>query len=125
MFLLSANSFSQSSWGYWQQTDCLEGLDFRVKRGEYNKYAKKYKWYIEFRNRYSNNIHFSCIAVEPSRRSEIRNSGKTSDRTHAKANGGTTTVWFLVNSSSEIYVYVNRIRINDKDWGVDYYDCDK
>lgn len=116
---------SQSSWGNWKQTDCLLGLDFRVKRAEYNSYAKKYKWIIEFRNRYKQNIHFSCKAVKPSQRAEIRRTGKTTDRKHVGANGGLGKVWFLVNAPSEIYIHVNKIRISEKDWGTDYYNCDK
>lgn len=124
VFFFISNACAQSNWSPWRQTDCLKGLDFRVKRGEYNEFAKKYHWDVEFRNRYNDNIHFNCIAVEPSRKSEIRSSERTSDRLHADANGGTNTAWFLINSSSEIYVHVNRIRISDKDSGEDYYDCD-
>lgn len=88
--IYSTSLLAQTNWGTWQQTDCLKGLDFRVRRAEYNEYAKKYKWYVEFRNRYYDNIHFNCIAVKPNRESEMRNSGKTTDRTHADANNGTS-----------------------------------
>ena len=67
-------------WGSWNTTDCLRGLDFRVKNGGDNKYAKKYRWSIQFRNRYKEKIHFSYKAVAPSERYEIRRSGKTTDR---------------------------------------------
>lgn len=122
--LCSTTIIAQNSWGSWRTTDCLKGLDFRVKRGDYNKYAKKYKWFIEYKNRYRDNIHFSTIAVSPDRRSEIRSSGKTTNRLHADGNGGTVQTYFLIDASSSIYVHINRIRINEKDYGVDYYDCD-
>lgn len=67
LFLIPQHSFAQSDWSYWQQTDCLAGVDVRVKRGDYNQVAKKYKWYVEFKNRYDEKVHFNSIAVEPSR----------------------------------------------------------
>lgn len=112
-------------WGSWNTTDCLRGLDFRVKNGGYNKYAKKYRWSIQFRNRYKEKIHFSYKAVAPSERYEIRRSGKTTDRLHVNGNHGTRGSYYLVKSSNSIYVFVNRIRIGPKDYGSDYYNCDK
>ena len=111
-------------WGSWGTTDCLRGLDFRVRKDGYNKYAKKYRWSIEFRNRYQENIHFSYKAVAPSKKYEIRRTGKTTDRLHVSS-GGKRGSYYLVNSSSSIYIYVNRIRIHNKDYGVKYYKCDK
>lgn len=124
ILLSSASSLAQTDWGYWHETDCLKGLEFRVKRLEYNQYAKKYKWAVQFRNKYQQDIHFNCIAVEPQREREIKASGKTSDRIHVKANNDNGHAWFLVDSPSSVYVFVNRIRIGDKDNG-DYSNCDK
>ncbi len=45
-------------WDSWNTTDCFRGLDFRVRNDGYNKYADKYRWSIQFRNRYQENIHF-------------------------------------------------------------------
>lgn len=126
LFLVPNSSFAQEEgWSYWEQSDCLTNLQYRVKRLEYNNYVKKYKWSIEFKNDYRTNLHFNCKAVHPDKQAEIKASKKTSDRVHVKANGGTKKYWFLVDAHSDIYVYVNRIRLNDKDWGVDYYQCDK
>ncbi len=124
MILVSTDMHAQGDWGDWQQTDCLNGLEFRVKRLEYNQYAKKYKWAIQFRNLYNENIHFNCVAVEPERESEINASGKATDRVHVSANNENGHAWFLVDSPNSVYVYLNRIRIGSNDYG-DYYDCDK
>ena len=113
------------SWGSWNTTDCLRGLDFRVRNDGYNKYAKKYRWSIQFRNRYRENIHFSYKAVAPNEKYEIRRSGRTTDRLHVNGNNGTRGSYYLVNSSSSIYVYVNKIRIGARDYGSDYIQCDK
>ncbi|ARV14318.1 hypothetical protein [Polaribacter sp. SA4-12] len=111
-------------WGNWNTTDCLRGLDFRVKNDGYNKYAKKYRWSIQFRNRYKQKIHFSYKAVSPNEKYEIKQSGKTTDRIHVDGNNGTKGSYYLVKSGSSIYVYVNKIRIGAKDYGYDYYNCD-
>jgi len=115
---------SIEGWGSWNTTDCLRGLDFRVRNDGYNKYAKKYRWSIEFKNRYKESLHFSYKAVAPNQKYEIRRSGKTTDRIHVNS-GGKRGSYYLVNSSSSIYIYVNRIRIHHKDYGVKYYKCDK
>ena len=119
------NSETQSGWGSWNSTDCLRGLDFRVRNDGYNKYAKKNRWSIEFRNRYRENIHLSYKAVSPREKNEIRRTGKTTDRIHVNGNSGTYKSYYLVNSSSSVYVFVNRVRIGAKDYGYDYYNCDK
>ena len=111
-------------WGSWNTTSCLKGLEFRVRNGGYNNYAKKYKWYIQFRNRYKEKIYFSYKAVAPSQRHEIARSGKTTDRLHIKGNLGIRKSYYLVKSSNSIFVYVNRIRIGANDYG-DYYTCDQ
>lgn len=116
---------NEQGWGSWNTTDCFRGLDFRVKNDGYNKYAKKYRWSIEFRNRYKEKIHFSYKAVAPSEKYEIRKSGRTTDRLHVNGNYGKRGSYYLVKSGSSIYVYVNRVRIGAKDYGYDYSDCDK
>lgn len=120
-----ALSVNQSGWGSWKTTDCFRGLDFRVKRGNYNQYAKKYKWFVQFKNRYDEKIYFNFAMVEYRNRSIIKNSGDTKYRGNATANGGIKESYFLVDDDSSVYVYVNKVRLGEKDWGKDYYDCDK
>ena len=111
-------------WSSWYTTDCLRGLDFKIRNDGYNKYADKYRWSITFRNRYRENIHFSYKAVSPSQRDEIRSSGKTTDRIHVDGNYGEKGSYYLVPNGNSIYVYVNRIRLGEKDYGSDYINCD-
>ncbi|MCI2228121.1 hypothetical protein MC378_03000 [Polaribacter sp. MSW13] len=120
-------NIDEQGWGSWNTTDCLKGLDFRVKNDGYNKYAKKYKWNIEFRNRYREKIHLNYVMVSPSRKQEIKRSDKAKYRVHIDGNSGTYKVTYsnLVNSNSSVYVYINKIRIGAKDYGYDYYNCDK
>ncbi|MFN8258075.1 MAG: hypothetical protein U0W24_20465 [Bacteroidales bacterium] len=84
ILLSSASSLAQTDWGYWYETDCSKGLEFRVKRLECNQHEKKYKWAVQFRNKYQHDIHFNCIAVEPQREREIKALGKASDRFHVE-----------------------------------------
>ena len=121
---LNFNNY-QTEWGSWNTTDCFRGLDFRVKRGNYNQYAKKYKWYVQFKNRYDEKIYFNFAMVEYRNRNHIKNSGNTKHRGNATANGGIKESYFLVDDASSVYVYVNKVRLGDKDWGKDYYDCDQ
>ena len=121
---ISLDDIEDQSWGSWNTTDCLKGLVFRVRKGRYNKYAKKYRWSLEFKNRYQKNIYFTYKAVAPSQKYAIRQSGKTIYRISLDANGGKRATYALVKSSSSVYIYVNRIRINKKDVGR-YYGCDK
>jgi hypothetical protein len=114
----------QKKWGSWNTTDCLRGLDFRVRNDGYNKYAKKYRWSIEFRNRYRKKVYFSYKAVTPSQKYDIRRTGKTTDRVSVKGNNGKRGSYYLVRSERSIYIYINRIRIGVKDVGR-YTDCDK
>ncbi|WP_299665318.1 hypothetical protein [uncultured Polaribacter sp.] len=118
-------NINNQGWGSWNTTDCLEGLDFRVRNDGYNKYAKKTRWSIEFRNRYREKIHLSYKAVSPGEKYEIKKSGKTTDRIHVNGNSGTYKTYYLVKSNSSVYVYVNKVRIGAKDYGYDYYSCDK
>ena len=121
---MASDTSTQNGWSNWFQTDCLKGLDVRVKRGSYNEYANKYRWQVEFRNRYRENIHFSSVGVKYIDKNAIRSSGKTQERLHAKGNGGTVTTWYLIDEPSNIYVYVNKIRISPNDWSADFYNCD-
>ncbi|OSY89497.1 hypothetical protein WH52_02360 [Tenacibaculum holothuriorum] len=115
---------SKTGWGNWNRTDCLRGLDFRVRNDGYNKYAKKYRWSIQFRNRYRDDIHFSYKAVAPNEKYDIRSSGRTTDRVHVDS-GDTRGSYYLVRSGNSIYVYINKIRLGEKDYGYGYYDCDR
>ena len=63
-------------WDSWNTTDCFRGFDFRVRNDGYNKYEDKYRWSIQFRNRYQENIHFSYKAVAPYQKMKLGLQGK-------------------------------------------------
>lgn len=115
----------KGSWSSWQETDCLQNLEFRVQRGDYNSYAKKYKWYVEFRNLSGLDLHFNMVMVPSDEEEAIRTSGKTTDRKHALSNSSTTASWFLVDDASRVYVHINKIRQGAEDYGSEYIECDK
>jgi hypothetical protein len=59
--IVTCSSFSgikntNGEWSNWRSSNCYQGLDFSVKKGDYNEYAHKYMWYIRFRNRYNETI---------------------------------------------------------------------
>lgn len=112
--------FNQSDWGPWNQTDCYKGLDFRVKNRGKNYDGTKYKWSVQFRNRYYDKIYFS-YEVYNNRPSNPRTTNRT-DLDHNKISSGYRD--FYMQNGSSIFVYVDKVRFK-KDGLQDYYNCDK
>lgn len=114
--------FAQSNWGAWKTSDCYKGLDYRTKKGDYNEIAKKYKWFVEFRNRYHEPLSLSTnlFATE----SEYI-TGKTVSRLTYIKNGESKTSWFLIKptATNGIWIKYNKVRVGSNDSG-DYYGCD-
>lgn len=113
-------SINQGDWGPWNQTDCYKGLDFRVKNRGKNYDGTKYKWSVQFRNRYYNKIYFS-YEVYDNRPSNPRTTNRT-DLDHNETSSGYQD--FYMQNGSSIYVYVSKVRFK-KDGLQDYYNCDK
>lgn len=107
-------------YGNWQTTSCFKGVDFCVRKVEYNEYAKKYKWLVKFRNRYYEDVHFDCKLTE-----SYINSAKGTDRVHIKANSEGGESWFLVNEANSVNLFVNSLRMGKDDWGTNYIPCDR
>jgi hypothetical protein len=116
--LTSLKPSDNSDYGAWKSTSCFSGLDFCVKKGEYNEYAKKYHWDIKFRNRYNQSISFSYTAKNS------RTSSATTNERMTIQPGGEGKAWFLVDDQSSINVFVDKLRFG-KDWGSDYAPCDR
>lgn len=70
----------QRTWGPWYQAACFRGIDFSVRRGDYNESAGKYMWYVKMRNRYNQDVSFSYNLV-PS----YASTGKGTDRITIRA----------------------------------------
>lgn len=92
------------TYGTWKTITCYQGLDFCVKKESYNEYAKKYMWWVKFRNRYQEDISFSFVSKERS-----YETAKTTDRI-TLAPGQEKESWFLVAEDTEVRVFVDNVR---------------
>jgi hypothetical protein len=55
----SSSNKSQGSWGEWFVVNSrYEGIVCRVKRGDFNNYARKWHWEFQFENRYNQEVSF-------------------------------------------------------------------
>lgn len=108
-----------NDWGEWIQDDCFNGIDYRVRKGDYNSYSHQWYWYAQIRNRYNKKVNISYIISEPG---EIKTPNA---RTIIEAGGidGAGEV-ALLNSSERCHVRVGYLRFGDDDSG-SYYNCDK
>jgi hypothetical protein len=117
IYSLTINNDS-NDWGAWGNDDCFSGIDYRVKKGDYNNYAKQWYWYVQFRNRYNKQVHFSYAVAEPGTRPE------PDHRTSVDANDVSDSTGFLLYSGGQIRVRVGYIRFGSYDSGA-YSTCDK
>lgn len=78
-----------NDWGEWTViSSAYPGIEGRVKKGDYNEYAKKYYWYFQFRNRYNKQVEFNygykprseSYNCSPDHRKDLE-PGETSDTT--------------------------------------------
>ncbi len=114
LFSLFSSPPEQNGWGPWQSSECYSQLDYRVRNVQYNKYAEKYEWRVQFRSRYEERIHFSFDLVPLSKRAAMIQSGKTTRRTDLRPGAETDGMtWALVAEPSEIYVHINRVRFGE------------
>lgn len=107
-----------SDWGQWRNVSCYKGIDFRTKRGDYNSYARKWNWYVQFRNRYYEKINFNYIISEPD---ETEN---PDHRTHIEAEDTGDSKLALLSSSGGCHVTVGMVRFGENDTGT-YSRCDQ
>lgn len=120
-FALSLMGFKEpavSDYGAWKSVSCFRGLDFCVKKASYNEYAKKYEWWVKFRNRYQETVSFDFTAKE-----SYVNTAKTTDRISVRP-GGENGSWFLLAEESSVNVFVDHLRFGQDDWGTKYAACD-
>ncbi len=117
--LLSTISIAQTNWGAWRTTSCWKGLDYRVRNDGYNKYVGKYKWSIQFRNRYRQRIGFMAIAIRPG-----ESSPKTDKYINVSASDTSSAYWF-VDSKTSILMYFEHMSIGKRKFRAEeYYRCD-
>jgi hypothetical protein len=111
--LTSFKSIPVNDFGPWKTSSCYRGIDYCVKRDSYNEYAKKYKWIIKFRNRYTKQISFNCFAV-PS--NVTTGNGVNGLRIDSDKEGED---WFLVADANAIRVIIDNVRLDNE-----YLKCD-
>ncbi|MGB3345627.1 MAG: hypothetical protein WBA61_17080 [Aequorivita sp.] len=116
--LTSFNSSNNTDWGPWQTSSCYKGLDFCVKKNEYNQYAKKHNWSIKFRNRYNEKVSFGFVLKE----SNV-NSAKGTHRVTVQANSEGSGTYFLVADANSVRAFIDQLRFGD-DWGTNHAPCD-
>jgi hypothetical protein len=120
ILMITTSSFEtpvQTGYGPWQTTSCYKGIDYCVKRNEYNEYSKKYHWSVKFRNRYQTKVSISFTAKE----SYVR-SASTTDRVTIRS-GAEHSNWFLIADGNAITVFVDKLRFGEEDSGKYEY-CD-
>lgn len=115
IFLARAEASAQEGYGPWRTTHCYQGIDFRVKI-EPRPVNGKYKWIVDFRNRYQEEVAFSATATE----SYIA-SAKTDMRFIIGPGKTDGTYWFLAETK-EINVYVDKL-VNHTTKAGEYVPC--
>lgn len=113
-------SMAPNDWGSWTSSNCYRYLDFRVKNRGQNYDKTKYKWGVQFKNRYNEKIYFS-YEVYDSRPNNPRTTNRMDVKSGAQSDGMRD---FYMKSGSSIYVYVDKVRFG-KDGLQEYYKCDK
>jgi hypothetical protein len=114
----SDNKIAAGDWGEWVNDDCFEGIDYRAKRGDFNSYANKWNWYVQFRNRYNQRLNFNYAIGEPGTRPD------PDHRTYISSNGTSDSKIALLISSSSCRVRVGYVRFGYDDSG-SYEKCDQ
>lgn len=119
--LLVLSSFHRkisNDWGEWSNDDCFKGIDYRAKRGDYNNYAKKWHWYVQFRNRYQQKLNYNYAIDEPGTR-------PTPDhRDHIDGGDLSESKIALLFSSDACHIRVGNVRFGEDDSG-SYEKCDQ
>ena len=105
--LLAATSFISGAraaeYGPWQSFQTFTRLDYRVKRCEFNDYAHKFEWHVEFRNRYPTQIHFNFeLAEDGAPRPRLTNRTALRPGQEGKVMGDSGATWSLLTSAIRI-----------------------
>ena len=118
-FVMSPNKAEADSWGEWKTHKCYKGLDYRTKFGEHSKYKGKYKWYIQYRNRYERKMHLTFSMSD--------GPYETADypqRMTISANGGMLMASDFVKSDQTMYIHTTKVRIGYHDTYRNKAECD-
>ena len=100
-------------WGNWISVNAAySGIECRVRRGEYNPYARKYQWDVQFKNRYSRKVtfHYGMTALNESNNCELAqrhsldaNETDNNDNIHG----------FLINEVNSVHVCLGKVEFGN------------
>ncbi len=93
-------------WSPWSTVSGLDGLDFRTCRGGYDDNAEAYNWYVEWRNRYGQDIYFDYAVTRTDAAPDFRDGGI------GIISGGYGCSWGLA-ARDDIFIWVDCVRIGD------------
>ncbi len=100
LLILSSPGLSYAKWSPWKGADGWIGLDYRLQSGKVK--SGEWKFRIQFRNRYSQRIHFD-INVE---------NGRGSNRVTINANKKETFSMYYTKDNYILF-FVDKVRFGD------------
>lgn len=103
VFIISLSMNAQKKWTSWRYVHCGNGLMMKYGKGEYNEYAKKWKYFIRYKNPTSKTISFSYGGGDFINKGKI----KTTQRMTLSP-GEEKGSWFLIKSGSSVWFPVDR-----------------
>lgn len=115
----------QNEWTEWKQTNCLKGIDFRVKKGKYEMSRRARKWEFQFKNRYNANVYFNFKAISSTQMSKFKSARTSRSRVQISGNSTTKVLSSFIKANNELYVDIVKIRFGKEDIGKNYYKCDQ
>ena len=117
VFMLSATiCLGQDGWSEWKTSNCYQGIDFRVKKGEYVESAKAFKWIMQIKNKYEESISVSFNLSSAEKEGPFRQQNAIS--------GGITESSFLiegVENTSEVFGEIKGLKFENSN---EFYNCD-
>lgn len=101
-------------WSPWTTVSGLDGLDFRTCRASFNDNSGAYNWYVEWRNRYSEDIFFDYAVTRTEAAPDFPDGRK------GIVGGGYGCSWAL-SSRDDIFIWVDCVHLG-QDSGL-FYRC--
>ena len=125
MAFTSTNVEVQAEWSDWKKTECLKGVDFRVKKGRYEMSRRARKWEFQFNNRYSATIYFNYKAISVLQKDKMRSARASRNRIEIGGNLESKVMSTYLKANKDIIVDLIKIRFGKNDVGKNFYKCDK
>lgn len=107
------NSPQWTDWGNWNSNNCFSKIDFRVKSNKTS--TGKYEMYVEFKNDYSQDVHFNY---------EAKGGTYTTKNNRVTVRAGSTYKTYAGASFTSEYFYINIDKLRfGKDGLQEYANC--